>query len=698
MAAELALGAMSWSPVQLELESCLDLKQFEQQHFHLVGGLVVALFLGAQVVLPQKGGSFHAFDMNTTESSVRQLFTHFWCSQAPSSAQKLWCGEALEAIRLGESKVGQELATHTWALSVDHWNSEELLRVGEGVWQKRKPSQISRLTLGCDLWSQLKISEGSQMFNWFWKLHDAIALKKDLISMSAFVEQKLLEYHPEAQIRTKKFGFQFDDASCDYGCYYVFQLCPEDEDYLEQCLAEAEEDPAVKCAENLLNLGNMLLSEGVNPSIPIYLITSLTDEELQKWKNYHSTGLLFQVYTVVTPQQLKLDLTKTPNRFAGVNYALSQEAELFIGTSSCSPAAYSVDARHAKGRPSLFFDRFAVPSQQFQWHQPPGIIFPVRPQIKWVFALPATAPETLNLTLAALKSALAEAPSLVPVCITTASPTSAISKHLVSLGVRLLHHQPTWLHQLEKVVSKYANMVVPFKFNLDQMVSRLLRMDIPISGILDQFVLYTDPDVLFTGDVTWAGLLGPNFMRLERLLKKKKLLKASFDGYYSQRNFEGLPKFFGFATKTSDLEKNTSLVGDTSVMLMNLKTLAESYFDFKKYVFERSDILWEMLVSLDPVGYTNFYVNAEGKTWCSRISPKYNSRVQSLRGENRSNITRFAGTNCDRDILPFLRARNETVAIPKKSKALLKQCGYACSELCSLYKTHLESGYFENEL
>eukprot|EP00438_Fugacium_kawagutii_P016983 Skav202419 [mRNA] locus=scaffold1370:259470:272350:+ [translate_table: standard] len=38
-------------------------------------------------------------------------------------------------------------------------------------------------------------------------------------------------------------------------------------------------------------------------------------------------------------------------------------------------------------------------------------------------------------------------------------------------------------------------------------------MDLPILGLLDQFVLYSDVDVLFTGNVSWEGLLGPNHLR-----------------------------------------------------------------------------------------------------------------------------------------------------------------------------------------
>jgi hypothetical protein len=157
------------------------------------------------------------------------------------------------------------VTVQTWARTVDQWNAEELMRVGEVVWTKRKPAQISRLTLGCDLGSQLKISEGSQMFTWFWRIHSAVSLRRDITSMSSFLEQKFIESHPAAQVKAQKLGFQFDESSCEHGCYNVFQLCAEDEDFMEQCLTETEDDPGAKCAENLLNLGNMLLSEGGAP-------------------------------------------------------------------------------------------------------------------------------------------------------------------------------------------------------------------------------------------------------------------------------------------------------------------------------------------------------------------------------------------------------------------------------------------------
>lgn len=78
--------------------------------------------------------------------------------------------------------------------------------------------------------------------------------------------------------------------------------------------------------------------------------------------------------------QAKSTVETVPDFFFLFENFEKQEAELLIASSSCSLAAFSADARHYKSRSSLFFDRQPATSPQFQWHQPPGIIFPVRRQ------------------------------------------------------------------------------------------------------------------------------------------------------------------------------------------------------------------------------------------------------------------------------------------------------------------------------
>lgn len=109
------------------------------------------------------------------------------------------------------------------------------------------------------------VLEGTQMWTWFWKIQKAVTLKRSIVSMANFLEQKFMEHHPAAHAKAKQFGFKFAESICQFGCYHVVHLCPGDEDLLEQCGMIGEDDSnGFNCAEALplLNFGNLLLSEG----------------------------------------------------------------------------------------------------------------------------------------------------------------------------------------------------------------------------------------------------------------------------------------------------------------------------------------------------------------------------------------------------------------------------------------------------
>ena len=42
----------------------------------------------------------------------------------------------------------------------------------------------------------------------------------------------------------------------------------------------------------------------------------------------------------------------------------------------------------------------------------------------------------------------------------------------------------------------------------DAMIGTFMRIDIPILGFRDEFILYTDVDVMFKTDIDWTALLG----------------------------------------------------------------------------------------------------------------------------------------------------------------------------------------------
>lgn len=123
---------------------------------------------------------------------------------------------------------------------------------------------------------------------------------------------------------------------------------------------------------------------------------------------------------------------------------------------------------------------------------------PIRNEIKWVFTVPREMQNfdlTYNTTMAALRSAKART-SLIPVCITWADPMSEIAVLLVSMGVRVIYHKPSWQEQVTALVTGfYSERALPKA--IDEVVSNLLHIDIPAVGILDYLVLYTDSRRVF---------------------------------------------------------------------------------------------------------------------------------------------------------------------------------------------------------
>ena len=86
------------------------------------------------------------------------------------------------------------------------------------------------------------------------------------------------------------------------------------------------------------------------------------------------------------------------------------------------------------------------------------------------------------------------------VCIYHGDASGALARWLVALGVRLVfHHEPKWKPKLESAMLKAAGHQSrsPLYAQLASMIGTFLRLDIPTLGFVDEFVLYTDVDVLF---------------------------------------------------------------------------------------------------------------------------------------------------------------------------------------------------------
>ena len=81
------------------------------------------------------------------------------------------------------------------------------------------------------------------------------------------------------------------------------------------------------------------------------------------------------------------------------------------------------------------------------------------------------------MTMVAVKSTSAKT-GLIPVCVTAEDPNSTVLVKLVSMGVRVIYHRPTWLESAEQFWEKKNASLT----QLNALVAQWLRIDIPILG------------------------------------------------------------------------------------------------------------------------------------------------------------------------------------------------------------------------
>ena len=277
---------------------------------------------------------------------------------------------------------------------------------------------------------------------------------------------------------------------------------------------------------------------------------------------------------------------------------------------------------------------------------------------------------------AAIHSAL-RSTSLVPVGVTTADPTSKFAATLVSMGVRLLYHQPSWVNQMMALFAEWTATEKKHRPSSPSesshaILEKFLRIDIPILGLLDSFVLYTDIAVLFQADVTWQRLLHSNF---------EKFRRTDFESgkrHFAEAGEEGLPAFFALAREKDpmDSEKEKDSVS-AGVVMINMESMKDIYSVFLSFLFQRirhngledSASLW-----------TSF---PDGKASIASFLPYEFSWKAHWPSNPNAPVVHFSGPKCESDILPFVQYGHVNSQV---FEASLKSCvTTGCRELCDLY-------------
>jgi hypothetical protein len=197
---------------------------------------------------------------------------------------------------------------------------------------------------------------------------------------------------------------------------------------------------------------------------------------------------------------------------------------------------------------------------------------------KWFFAYNGSYSDTYDFHIhLMIRSALANT-SLDPHLIYFGPPDDPILSFAEGHGVKIIHHEPSILTDLERIHAKFPH------FPLHIATGAYLRIDGPFIcsdlGYTDEFVLYTDCDVVFLHDIPEAST--ESFLR---------------------------PTLFSCAPQTSQTDWENDL--NSGVMVMNVANMRESFPSFKRFITSGDTLNYELFErgQFDQTAYRRFYAS-----------------------------------------------------------------------------------------
>jgi lipopolysaccharide biosynthesis glycosyltransferase len=191
-------------------------------------------------------------------------------------------------------------------------------------------------------------------------------------------------------------------------------------------------------------------------------------------------------------------------------------------------------------------------------------------RLKWLFALHIggqTNDEYIRMAKVAVISAVRYT-TLEPFCLLDVDETlsleaqeqiRSIADWLGGFNVNIIRHRPLWAKDIDRIVADGATVrhfsASPLYRSAAALRSTFLRIDIPVLGFTDDFVLYTDVDVIFTREITLDDF-GPR------------------------------PKYFAVGTEVDQV----STYFNAGVMLYNIRNMQKTYQKFIRSTFSPENL------------------------------------------------------------------------------------------------------------
>ena len=693
-----------------------------EQQLQIISSMVAGVLLGAQVVLPRtmSGGQLEIeitdlFDLNKIQILGQRMYTKHWCIRRNIAAHHLWCAETYVpgilthktfselaaspqfGVYASENTEVVEIVVRNFTEKISRRSSDssvDMQSLRKELWRTHFPSGFSNSDIlnrkkvfminginseSCHFYKHLKAAEPGPAYRMFWEFYDALEFNTEIHQLFSKLKVGIAQDYAQLAIdRARSFNYKI----AKYSQVVVVALEIENNDCIMN--SKGTTDP------NCFHVGNTMLSEGVSPSLPIYLPLA-TAKSLEKLKG----TVLGSMYTLVTKDMVVKSKSHDPIKWAAVDVLMALEAVSFIGPSSSVSSSLAFLARQRRQLEAFHYDGeiSLLEAKGILKAKTPTGVPTLRIPIKWVFSMGhRQQPVSIawNMTLAAVKSALTT--GLQPVCLTNAQPDSEEVQFLVGLGVRVLHHTPTWEEEAKLRLQQWrTNPATKWRFTFPEFADifgEFLRIDIPIVGLLDPFVLYTDVDVMFLSPVTWPTILG------DQMPFNENQYIDMTDFKYARPGTIGLPEYF--ATSTEFVQSSNREKMETGVMLMNMVMLRQSHAEYVDFLFNRKQS-WKYSTA-DPTMYKAFY-RKHKKVMATFIPPALSWKVFWKPSGEEVSATRsfdpviihFHGPKCD-DIVPFL---TEGSVQYEGHRALMDACASmgTCWNFCKKYQRHLDAGY-----
>ena len=382
------------SPVVLEFETCSG---FVEQFIELAKALIVGLSLGAQIVLrlPKDsnqtmsndfmGNLWEILQLEALLETSQSVFRRVSCESPIGPRRSFWCapGPPVPAIVFLDSDgSGRE--------RVEVEDPNDLSKVSRDLWQHEGYHLVF---VNCKALSSLKVVEPSVRWDLFWKFTEGFVFNQDVLQTVSRILRFVPNYAPVAREQAASMGFP---PKAD-AVFNVLHLRAEP-DWDEFCSGFRTYGTRNNCMNNTLEIANVLLSEGVSPSVPLYVATGLSKSQLKYWRRSgsSSTGTYFKAYTILTRDMLseKMSHWAPASRRHGmfwpaISFLLSIHSEVFVGNSVSTFSAFVMQKRLQFRRQSIAYNGGLTPLQASKRLAPKVKLRlqTFRKPIKWVFCI-----------------------------------------------------------------------------------------------------------------------------------------------------------------------------------------------------------------------------------------------------------------------------------------------------------------------